>query len=86
MSKATNDMIAKYKIHAKDTGSSEVQVILLSSKIAELSGHLKEHPKDFDSRVGLLKMIGKRRRLLDYLNNTHPGSYKKLIGDLKLKR
>ena len=62
-------LLVKYQTHDKDTGSSKTQVIILTSEIGNLAKHLKEHKKDFDSRVGLLKMVGKRRKLLNYLQN-----------------
>jgi len=83
---ANEKLMSKYKSHPQDTGSTEVQIIILSEKISELSKHLREHTKDFDSRVGLLKLIGKRRRLLNYLATSGPENYKKIIVDLKLKR
>jgi small subunit ribosomal protein S15 len=80
------DLIKKYQTHKKDTGSTEVQVALLTEKIAELAKHLKKHAKDSDSRRGLLMMVGKRRRLLNYLKKSDPKKYEKLIKDLGLKR
>lgn len=80
------DLIKKYQAHKEDTGSTEVQVAVLTKKIADLTGHLKEHQKDFDSRMGLLKMVGKRRRLLNYLRQTSEESYQKLIKDLGLRK
>lgn len=80
------DLIKKYQTHKKDTGSTEVQVVLLTEKIAELAKHLKKHAKDADSRRGLLIMVGKRRRLLNYLRKNDPKTYAKLIKDLGLKK
>jgi len=74
----------KYQEHKEDTGSTSVQVIDLSVKISELADHLKEHKKDFDSKVGLLKMISKRRKLLIYLRKEDQDRYNKLIKDLDL--
>ncbi len=79
-------MIEKYQSHKDDTGSPAVQIILLSKQIADLSGHLKKHAKDNSSRVGLLKMIGKRRRLLDYLSRENKELYQKMILDLGLRK
>ncbi|KKQ88049.1 MAG: 30S ribosomal protein S15 [Berkelbacteria bacterium GW2011_GWA2_38_9] len=79
------DLVQKYQTHKDDTGSTDVQVALLSNRIKELTDHLKEHKKDFDSRRGLLTMVGKRRRLLNYLKQTNEKQYLKLIEDLKLK-
>jgi small subunit ribosomal protein S15 len=83
---AKGDLIKKYQIHKEDTGSTEVQVAVLTKKIADLTGHLKEHKKDFDSRMGLLKMVGKRRRLLNYLRKTQEDKYITLIKDLGLRK
>lgn len=80
------DLVKKYQTHKKDTGSADVQVILLTQKIAELAKHLKKHTKDSDSRRGLLIMVGKRRRLLNYLQKNEPKTYDKLIKDLGLKK
>lgn len=83
---AAKDLIKKYQAHKEDTGSTGVQVAVLTNKINELTEHLKEHRKDFDSRVGLLKMVGKRRRLLNYLGKTDQEGYVKLISDLGLRK
>ena len=80
------DLIKKYQTHKNDTGSTEVQVALLTQKIAELAKHLKKHAKDADSRRGLLMMVGKRRRLLNYLKKNDVKQYEKLIKDLGLKK
>jgi small subunit ribosomal protein S15 len=74
----------QYQDHEEDTGSTPVQVIDLTAQINELSGHLKDHKKDFDSKVGLLKMISKRRKLLLYLKKEDEEKYNKLIKDLGL--
>lgn len=84
--KKKEDLLEKYRAHKTDTGSARVQVILLSRKIADLISHLKIHKKDTDSRRGLLIMVGKRRRLLNYLKKSEPKSYEKLIADLGLKK
>ncbi len=78
--------VAKYQTHAADTGSTAVQVAQLTQRITELTDHLKEHKKDFDSRSGLLKMVGRRRRLLNYLSRTEHDRYLKLIAELGLRR
>ena len=78
--------LSKYKAHAGDTGSTTVQVVQLSERIAELTSHLKEHRKDFDSRSGLLKMVGRRRRLLNYLLSTNPDAYQHIVKDLGLRK
>lgn len=80
------DLIKKYQSHKEDTGSTEVQIAILTKKISELTKHLKEHKKDFDSRRGLLMMVGKRRRLLNYLKKTEEEKYIKLIADLGLRK
>lgn len=80
------DLIKKYQTHKNDTGSTEVQVALLTEKILELAKHLKKHAKDSDSRRGLLMMVGKRRRLLNYLKKSDSKKYEKLIKDLGLKK
>jgi small subunit ribosomal protein S15 len=83
---AKEDLVKKYQTHKNDTGSTEVQVAILTKKISELTKHLKEHKKDFDSRRGLLMMVGKRRRLLIYLHKNDEEKYTKIISDLGLKR
>ncbi|MFH1701562.1 MAG: 30S ribosomal protein S15 [Candidatus Zixiibacteriota bacterium] len=79
-------IISQHKLHDKDTGSPEVQIALMTERINHLTGHLKEHKKDFHSQRGLLKMVGKRRRLLDYLKKTDIESYRALIAELGLRR
>lgn len=76
----------KYKVHKEDTGSTQVQIVGLTKRINELSKHLKGHKKDYDSRVGLLKLIGKRRRLLGYLKKEDEAKYLNLIKDLGLRK
>ncbi|HVV84761.1 MAG TPA: 30S ribosomal protein S15 [Kofleriaceae bacterium] len=80
------ETIGKFKQHDSDTGSPEVQVALLSERIAHLTEHLKANHKDHHSRRGLLKMVGKRRSLLDYLKGKDGDRYKKLIETLNLRR
>lgn len=84
--KKKQNLITKYQTNKKDTGSIGVQIALLTDKIADLVEHLEEHKKDHDSRRGLLMMVGKRRRLLNYLRKNDPKTYEKLIADLKLRR
>ena len=79
-------VISKNAMHPKDTGSHQVQVAVLTERINELSKHLEDHPKDNHSRRGLLMMVGRRRRLLDYLKRTELEKYEKLIKDLKLRK
>ncbi|MFA6082491.1 MAG: 30S ribosomal protein S15 [Patescibacteria group bacterium] len=83
---AEKNLIKKYQTHKEDTGSTSVQVAVLTAKIKELTEHLREHRKDFDSRVGLLKMVGKRRRLLNYMAKTDLEGYEKIIADLGLRK
>jgi len=80
------ETIGKYKQHDGDTGSPEVQVALLSERISHLTEHLKNNHKDHHSRRGLLKMVGKRRALLDYLKRKDLERYRKLIDQLGLRR
>jgi small subunit ribosomal protein S15 len=79
-------LISEYARVEGDTGSPEVQVALLSRRIAELTEHLKAHPKDHHSRRGLLRMVGRRRRLLGYLQREDVERYRSLIGRLGLRR
>jgi small subunit ribosomal protein S15 len=79
-------LIKKYKQHEKDTGSPEVQVAILSEKIRSLTSHLAEHRKDHSSRRGLLQMVNKRRKLLNYLEKEDEKRYKKVVKALGLKR
>ena len=80
------ELIEKYKTHVSDTGSPEVQVAILSERISYLDGHLKVHSSDHHSRRGLLKMVGQRRRLLDYLKGKNASRYESLIGRLGLRK
>ena len=79
-------LIGEYKLGAEDTGSPEVQVAILTERINNLTEHLKTHAKDFHSRRGLLMMVGRRRRLLDYVRRKNQGRYETLIGRLGLRR
>lgn len=80
------DIITTHKKHDNDTGSPEVQIALLSARIEYLTEHFKVHKKDHHSRRGLLKLVGKRRRLLDYLKNTQIDRYRDIIQRLGLRR
>ncbi len=80
------EIVAKHQVNPKDTGSCEVQVALLTERITELTGHLKTHPKDNHTRLGLTKMVAKRTRLLTYLRATEIGRYKTLIDTLGLRK
>jgi small subunit ribosomal protein S15 len=79
-------IVAKFARGAKDTGSPEVQIALLSQRINGLGDHFNTHKRDHASRRGLLKMVNQRRKLLDYLKLTAPERYQKVIGDLGLRR
>ncbi len=83
---AKKKIITKFAIEKGDTGSPEVQVALLTEKVKQLTKHLKEHKKDNHSRRGLLKMVSKRRRLLNYLVEKDATRYKKIIGELDLPK
>ena len=80
------NVIKKFQTHEGDTGSSDVQIAILSTEIDELSGHLKQHPKDHSSRRGLLRKVGERRRLLRYLKKENAKGYEDLVKKLKLKQ
>jgi small subunit ribosomal protein S15 len=86
MAFAKKEVVEKFKIHETDTGSSEVQVALLTTRIKYLSDHFQKFPKDFASKVGFLKMIGQRRRLLDYLKKHNKERYSTLIKKLDLRK
>lgn len=83
---AKTAIMAEFKLHESDTGSPEVQVALLSQRIKDITEHLKVHSKDFSTRRGLLKLIGQRRRLLDYLKRTDIERYRSLIKALGLRK
>ena len=76
----------EFQLHGTDTGSADVQVALLTRRIAQLTEHLKSHVKDHSSRRGLLKMVAQRRSLLDYLSRSQSDRYKKLIEKLNLRK
>ena len=78
--------IEQHRLHGTDTGSPEVQIALLTERINLLTDHLKTHKKDFHSRHGLLKLVGQRRRLLDYLKDRDIASYRAVLGELGLRR
>ncbi len=80
------EIITEYKTHEKDTGSSEVQIALLSARINHLTEHLRTHRKDFHSRRGLLQMASRRRKLLDYLKRTDLPKYNEMLQKLSLRR
>jgi small subunit ribosomal protein S15 len=80
------ELITQYKTHDGDTGSPEVQIALLSSRITYLTEHFKSHAKDHHSRRGLLKLVGRRRRLLDYLKKTDLERYRTIIDKLGIRK
>lgn len=80
------EIIAKYKLHDQDSGSAEVQIALLTERIKLLTEHFQVHKKDHSSRRGLLKLVGRRRKLLDYLKNKKIDSYRELIKQLNLRK
>ena len=84
--KATLTIIEEFGMHATDTGSPEVQVALLTERINHLTDHLKDHDKDHHGRRGLLMLVGKRRRLLDYLHDQDVERYRTLVSRLGLRR
>ena len=79
-------IITDNRLHKTDTGSPEVQIALLTARVSHLTDHMKSHKKDFHTRLGLLKLVGQRRRLLDYLKRTDIESYRQLILELGLRR
>jgi len=80
------EVIVRFQKHSQDTGSPEVQIALLTERINHLSDHLKSHPKDFHSRRGLLMMVGKRRKLLNYLMKVEIERYRTIITSLGLRK
>ncbi|GAB6192308.1 30S ribosomal protein S15 [Desulfopila sp. IMCC35006] len=81
-----NEIIEKFKIHPTDTGSSEVQIALLTDRIQYLTEHFKVHKKDHHSRQGLLKLVGQRRSLLDYLKKKDVNKYRTMLQELGLRK
>jgi small subunit ribosomal protein S15 len=80
------EIITKFRTHDSDTGSPEVQIAILSQRIGELQEHFKNHKKDHGSRRGLLMLVSKRRRLLDYLKKTDSDRYRDVIGKLGIRK
>jgi small subunit ribosomal protein S15 len=80
------EVVSGFRIHASDTGSPEVQAALLSERISYLTEHFKSHPKDHHSRRGLLQLVGRRRRLLEYLKGKDGERYRALIGKLGIRK
>ena len=83
--KSKKELITKFATHDSDTGSPQVQIAILTTRINELTEHLQEHPKDSHSRRGLLMMVGKRRKLLNYLKNSDETAYSEMIEKLQLR-
>jgi small subunit ribosomal protein S15 len=83
---AKKEIIEKFKLHGKDTGSSEVQIALLSNRISYLTEHFKTHKKDHHSRRGLLKLVGQRRKLLNYLKKSDLNRYQQMIKELGIRK
>ncbi|MBL6765542.1 MAG: 30S ribosomal protein S15 [Verrucomicrobiae bacterium] len=79
-------LVEEFRVHERDTGSADVQIAVLTERITELTEHLKDHKKDHSSRRGLLKMVGQRRRLLDYLHDTDRTRYQSITKKLNLRR
>ena len=87
LDKGTKEEITKkFQLHEKDTGSADVQIAILTERIIELTDHLKSNSKDHNTRLSLLKLVGQRRRLLEYLNRTDTKRYQSLIKRLELRK
>lgn len=87
LDKSTKDEVTKkFQLHEKDTGSADVQIALLTERIADLQEHLKRHAKDQGTRLALLKLVGHRRKLLNYLNSTDTSRYQQLVSKLGLRK
>jgi small subunit ribosomal protein S15 len=80
------EIIEKFRVHDTDSGSPEVQIALLTERIKELTGHFQVHKKDYHSRRGLLKLVGQRRRLLDYLKSRKIDKYRRIVKELGLRK
>ncbi|NQT84274.1 30S ribosomal protein S15 [bacterium] len=76
----------QFQLHEKDTGSSDVQIAILTERINDITEHMKKHKKDHHSRRGLLRLVGRRRKLLDYLNEKDPERYQAILKKLNLRR
>lgn len=83
---AKKEIITKYQQSAKDTGSAHVQVATITARIQYLQGHFEKHKKDFHSKQGLLRLVGQRRRLLDYIKRRDIGQYRQLIDQLGIRK
>ena len=86
VTRTSDETIQKFRLHEKDTGSPQVQIALLTQRIDQLSSHFETHKKDFNSRHGLLRMVGQRRRLLEYLKHHDEAAYRILLDALKLRK
>ncbi|MFH1355099.1 MAG: 30S ribosomal protein S15 [Candidatus Omnitrophota bacterium] len=86
MKERKTKIIDEYKVHGRDTGSAEVQIAILSERINLLSDHFKSHKKDFHSRRGLLSLVGRRRRLINYLKKKDVKKYEEIINKLHLRK
>jgi len=86
LAEETKTVIEEHRLSDADTGSAEVQIALLTKRISQLSDHLKANPKDFASRRGLLKMVGRRRRLLNYLQKSELARYRAIVAKLGLRK
>ncbi len=84
--KKKEEIINKFKLHENDSGSPEVQIAIISERLDSLSSHFQIHKKDHHSRRGLLKLVGQRRSLLDYLKRQEKGRYEKIIGQLGIRK
>lgn len=85
-SETKTGLIERHRLHEADTGSPEVQIALLSERINSLTDHFKTHGKDYASRRGLIMMVNRRRRLLDYLKKNEPGRYREIVEKLGLRK
>ncbi|HET9961156.1 MAG TPA: 30S ribosomal protein S15 [Nitrospiraceae bacterium] len=83
---AKTDLVKSYRQHEKDTGSPEVQIAILTNRITYLTEHFKQHKKDHHSRRGLLTLVGRRRRLLDYLRHTDDARYRSVLDRLSIRK
>ncbi len=83
---ATAEKLTELQLHDKDTGSSDVQIVRLTERIVQLTDHMNENPKDLSSRRGLLTLVARRRKLLDYLARTQPERYQAILKSLGLRR
>lgn len=87
LDKSTKEEVTKkFQLHEKDTGSADVQIALLTERVVELQGHLERNPKDQGTRLALLKLVGHRRKLLNYLNSTDTKRYQHLVNKLGLRK